>query len=167
MKIIELKEKDTFANICDLINDNEKEKYLLMGSLLQLYKPLIGKKNIDELMKVYIDRYASHIKESYEIIDKEQEILKKMQHYLQLLISNNKYHYFTDSYYYDYFKEIVSFLKVNKSNRYTRTITTLVAIRTGLQARTLNVNIAGDPKHFENLLTDEAYQNIIKKIPKK
>ena len=166
MQIIKSKEKDTFDKLCELISTLDDEKYQLLAS----YLVFINQLNPEECNVVqtgHLNTLANHVKDSIDTINKELDILKKMLHYLQLLLTNDRYYYYTDSYYYDYFEEIIKFITVNSNNRFMKTTVTMLAVRMGIKYSCPDVTIASDPKTVENLLTDEVYNDILNKIPKR
>ena len=166
MRIIKPKEKDTFDKLCKLISIDDKEKYQLLASYL-LFTKQLNESGSNKIQSFYLNTFGEHVKSSIETINKELDILNKMLHYLQLLLTNNKYHYYTDSYYYDYFEEVIKFIAQNINNRNMKTTVTMVAVRMGIKTSAPEVTIAGDKKAIENLLTDDIYQNILNKIPRR
>ena len=167
MKIIKSKESDSFDKICHAISKNEKEKYLLVGYMISLNTVLPNSMKLDSTQTAYIRSMNEYIKTAIDINNRELDIYKKMLHYLQLLLSNNIYHYYTESYYYDYFEEILKFLRVNRNNRSIKNTLMLVATDMGIKTGSDNVTIAGDARATENLLTDEVYNEIMRKIPRR
>ena len=163
MQIINYTEKDAFDILIDYIDVLDKEKYLSLGSIMVINDAL---KNHSELSWV-TDTLTNHYKDSIDTINKEEDICKKMLHYIKLMIFNDKEEYYTDSYYYDYFNEILNTLKINSHNRRVKTMLLANAIKLGIKHHSKNITIMGNMDAIENIITDDVYNNIMNKIPKR
>ena len=164
MKIIKSKEEDTFDKIIASLDYNERERRLLMTSLLA-YNYIIPSRGVNKNYYGFVSSLNEFIDESVKINNKEVEIYNKMLRYLQLLLFNDRYYWYTDSYYYDYFEEIIKFLQTNRQNRAIKINLIMQAMSMGIHNDSEYVDIIGDMDLIDNLLSDEIYADIIDKIP--
>ena len=82
---------------------------------------------------------------------------------------NDCYERYSDSYYSKLFNDLIDLMKTNNKRRNTKTNILFTAIEETVKRKRLHANIIidGDPNGLNSLLTDEVYNNLLNKIPKR
>ena len=167
MQIINYTEKDAFDCIINNLNKLTDEKYKLLASMLMINTSIASREDYIEGYKGYIDSIYIHVRDCIDTINKEENIYKKMLHYLKLLKFNDHYDYYTDSWYHDYFDEVINLLRINKRNRIIKTQVLYKSIEIGIAHHKTEVTVEGDMDAIQNILTDQIYDDVMTKIPKR
>ena len=169
MQIKKYSTKNEFDILIDSVDKLEYEKYNLFANILMFntYIASIGSDNPG--IEGFIENVYEHAKESIDAINKEQVLCRKMLRYIKLMKFNDCYERYSDSYHNKLFHDLIDLMKVNKKRRNTKTNILFTAIEETVKRKGLNANITidGDPNGLNSLLTDEVYNNLLNKIPKR
>ena len=167
MKIIKRDEKDTFDIITHKLTYLENERFNLLVSMLAIVQTIESYRDSFKYTDGYINSLNSFTKEQIDENNREAVLYEKMLRYLQLMITNDTYEYYTDSYYYDLFTKVIELLEISKYHRNAKRTAFYYSLQLGIAYSAEQVTIASMNDAVDTVLTDEIYNDILKKIPKR
>ncbi len=166
MKVISRDEKDAFDRITHNLGYLEKERYNILANMLH-YNSILETKIVSfPAARNYMISLSNFTKEQIETNHKECGLYKKMLRYLQLMITNGTYDYYTDSLNYDYINKIIEILEYNKTNRAVKREVFNYSINLGVSYRAPEVVITS-LNDRDDVITDELFDELEKLIPKR
>ena len=165
MKVTTRNEKDAFDRITHNLCYLEKERFNLLVNMFALTNVLSTKANSFPEAWNYVNSLNTYTKEWIDENNKEVRVYEKMLRYLQLMLTNDTYEYYTDSYYYDYFAKTIDALEANKYNRKINTSVFYYSISLGVAYHAPEVTIASNVER--ELITDDIFEEMLKRIPKR
>ena len=167
MKIIKRDEKDTFDIVTHKLTYLEAERFNLLVNMLAIDQILGTHRDMFKYADGYIDSLNRFTKEQIDENNREAYLYEKMLRYLQLMITNDTYEYYTDSYYYDLFTKVIELLEISKYHRNAKRAAFYYSLELGIAYSAEQVTITSLNDSTETVLTEDIYNDILKKIPKR
>ena len=167
MKNITSNNKDAFDKITHNLTDLENERLFLVGNMINLDVLLSSIMGIFPYASDYMASLNAYTKHLLDQNNKEVVLYEKMLRYLQLMITNGTYEYYTDSYYYDYFDKVINVLEASKHNRSVNITVFNYSLELGIENRSPSVSIRSNIDMSKGIITDEVYEDMLKRIPRR
>lgn len=167
MKVITRDEKDAYDKITHNLCYLERERMQLFANMLALNLQL---DQISSYFPAALDYKESLTTFTCELIkenNKEAKVYEKMLRYLQLMITNNTYDYYTDSYYYDYFGKVIEALETSKHDRSVKNTVFNYSMAVGVRYGAESITIKASYDIDKPLISDEQFEEMLKRIPKR
>ena len=167
MKIITSNEKDAFDKITHNLSDLETERMFLVGNMLSFDVFLNNIVSRFPYANDYMISLNTYTKYLLDQNNKETSVYEKMLRYLQLMITNGTYEYYTDSYYYDYFDKVIKTLEASKHNRSINMTVFNYSLGLGIEYGSPSVSISSNVDLSKGIISDEMYEDMLERIPKR
>ena len=165
MKVIIRDEKDAYDRITRNLSYLEIERMQLFANMLAINMRLEGVVDSFPAAEDYIDSLTSFTADLIKENNKEVKVYKKMLRYLQLMITNDTYEYYTDSYYYDYFNEVIDALETSKESRGVKNSVFNYSIAIGVRNRAESITIKSNYDVNKPVISDDLFEDMLKRIP--